>query len=241
MPHDSNHTSSFIGPTAPGPLQKEREDRRRIKAPSASDGLQENGRVEHASPASQAESNPRLIRLSRAAPATVSKTRARLIVPMGIAGVIAAIIISSLLQTEEPHTVAEVVRQVREIAMRTSERPGVEDGGPLGPMWIAARDVDVRTGTLTAVRLRAGQVRLAAREGRIIVDPSESTISFSLEHVVMFRVPGGATDAEFGDSIMELDSFVLGPVPYKRRIVADGHPAGERNPPKHLAGVRPEE
>lgn len=239
MPHDSDHTFSA---SSIGPNPEPSDDQAVNEAHKPESPVDDRGSAEtsaHDEPAARPDPPARQ---SRAAPAaaTVSNTRARLVVPMGIAGVLAAIIISSLFQTEEPHTVSEVVRQIREIALRTSDKPGVEDGGPLGLMWIAASDIDVLTGTMNQVRVRAGEVRLAARDGRVIADPEENTISFSLEDVVLFHLPRGSADAEPDHSVTELDSFVLGPIPYKRRIVADGHPAGRRESPKHLAEVQPE-
>jgi len=157
---------------------------------------------------------------------------------MGLAGAIVAIVIGVLLHQEEPQTVSEVMRQVRDIVLQRSDRPGVEDGGALGSLWISAQDADVMTGTLIGVRVRAGDVRLAARESRLIVDPDENTISFALDDVVFFRVPGNRiNDASEQQSIMELDTFVIGPLPYKRRIVQDGHPAGDPAVRGHLAGA----
>jgi hypothetical protein len=173
-------------------------------------------------------------------PQSVHKSRARLILPIGVAGVIVAIIVGSLLQREEPHTVTEVAQQISEIVLRTSDRPGVDDGGPLGPLWIAAREIDMQTAKLTDVRVRAGQVRLAAREGQLIIDPKANTISFTLKNVVLVKVPERGEDADASQTMMDMDTFIIGPVPYKRRIIADGHPAAEGSIPRHLAGVQTE-
>lgn len=146
------------------------------------------------------------------------------------------------MQPRQPQTITEVARQVSEIVLRSSDRRGVEDGGPVGPLWIAARTANEMNGTFADMQVRAGHIRLAARGGRLIVDPDENTISFALEQVVLVRIPDGRAEAEsepeFGQSIMEFETFVLGPVPYKPRIVDDGHPAGKRASPGRLAGVQ---
>jgi len=170
-------------------------------------------------------------------PKSASRSRAWLIVPMALAGLLVAVLIVFLVRSESPHNVSEVTWNIRDIVLQRSDRPGVEDGGAFGPLWISAREADPTTGKLTDVRIRAGHVRLAARTGQIVVDSQDNTISFALESIVFMRVPMDAGSSAGGETISELESYVIGPVPYRRRIIEDGHPAGGRSIPEHMAGV----
>jgi hypothetical protein len=121
-------------------------------------------------------------------------------------------------------TVNEVVEEIHGIALRRAERPGVEDGGLIGPWWVTASGVDPQTGRLLAFRIRSGDLRVAARSASLIVDADADTFTFELNDVVMTRFPdSGAANGSGG--LLALEHHVLGPIAYGTEIEPDAIPS----------------
>jgi hypothetical protein len=183
---------------------------------------------------------PTPMRLRGPASASSARSRMWLIVPIGLAGIIVASIVAWTARPLPAHTVSEVTREIRQIVLHRSERPGVEDGGPFGEWWIAAREADAFTGTFAEFRLRTDRMRVAAKTAKLHVDPQANTISFALADVVIVRLPASRAATEGDHFVVELESLMLGPIPYPRRITPDGHPAARREPQPQLAGAQTE-
>jgi hypothetical protein len=150
-------------------------------------------------------------------------SRAWLLVPFAVAGLAVALAAAWLVNANRPQPVTGVARDIKAIVLSRSATPGLEDGGAIGPWWVSAAGVDDRTNTFHVFRLRSGELRVAAKTARLVIDPEANTISFDLRDVVILRVPerprDGGDDAEQG--LARLDTYLLGPAPYGRRIVHD--------------------
>ena len=71
---------------------------------------------------------------------------------------------------------------------------------------------------LLQFRLTCGQMEIAARSARLVVDAKDDTFRFELYDVVLTRVP--ETDEVVPDHhLITHDEYTLGPVPYGRKIV----------------------
>lgn len=160
--------------------------------------------------------------MSSESSSTSQCSRAWLILPVIGLGVVVAVISAFLATRPDAHTVSQVHREVRRILLHQSTQPDVEDGGAIGPWWVAASSVDEMTGEFRNFRLRSGPLRLAAETAILHVSPEANAISFELKDVVFTAVPdSAATDP----SLVRLDEYILGPAPYQRPIVRDdsGH------------------
>lgn len=138
-------------------------------------------------------------------------------------GAIAMIAIGlALLKLNQPTaTVAQVKQELREIALRTSESGMLDNGGAVGPWWIAANDVNPFTDEFTELRVRSGDMLIAARSAILSVDPQRDTFAFELRDVVFTRIlkdeqlPGG-------DALWHLEAHTLGPAPWGIDIIEGG-------------------
>lgn len=154
---------------------------------------------------------------------SASPLRLLLYVALGGVGVAALAVAVVIAMSPKPaRTVSEVEREFSRILLTKSERPDVEDGGPMGPWWVAATSFDPSIGAFTGFRLNGGTVRLAAREARLIIDPDEGTFRFDLRDVVLTSSPDSRQP---GDVIVtDLPQYTLGPAPLRGRIVRDASP-----------------
>lgn len=133
-------------------------------------------------------------------------------------------------------SVAEVTRQMQQIALTKSQRSGIDDGGPIGPWWITASKADSLSGDFHDFRVRSGNRFIAAKKARLVVDPVSDTFSFHLTDVVFTQVedpkqsiPGDPAAGK----LLALDRHVLGPAPYGKDIVADDALAGSAGSADH--------
>lgn len=155
-------------------------------------------------------------------------SRAWLLLPVLGIGLLVASLIVLWWEPPPQQSVSNVTRQIREIALAKSPKPGLDDGGPIGPLWVTAGQVDPVTGVFRNFHVRSGQMLMAADTARLIVDPVTDTFQFELQNVVFTRVPD--SDApEVEHHVLEMEYHTLGPVPYGMDIVADQHVVGPRD------------
>lgn len=153
-----------------------------------------------------------------------------LLVPSILGGLIFALGMIWLLQPQQPATVTEVEREIRRILLHRSDRDGVEHGGGIGRWWVSATSADEITGEYRNFRMRSSSIHLAAKSAVLKVDPDRNAIRFELRDVVFTKVPDDLRDA-LDHSLLERETYVLGPVPYHRTIVRD---ADTGRPPTRL-------
>ena len=136
-----------------------------------------------------------------------------------VAVIAIVLIVSGRQQTQ---SVSHVVRQVQKIAL------GKPEGGLIGPWWISAATADPVAGELIGLKVEVGPVLIAARKARIVVDPVNDTFRFEMSAVMMTRIDDPPSGEEH--HLVELEHYVLGPIPYGADIVADGvMPDAERH------------
>jgi len=144
----------------------------------------------------------------------------RLLVPVAGAGLLAALAGVLLRGNAEAHSVSEVVRMVREIALAGNAADAPPGAGMIGPWKIAATGIDPVSGRLLDFRLKSGRLILATREAQVHVDPDTDTFSIEMWDVVYTRLP--ETDSADDDAVVHsLDHYILGPAPYGIDIVPD--------------------
>lgn len=148
------------------------------------------------------------------------RSRAWMILPVLGIGLLAASLVVLWWEPPQKQSVSEVTRQFRDIAMAKSPKPGLDDGGPIGPWWVTATDVDPVTGVFLNVHVRSGSMLIAADTARLVIDPATDTFQLELHDVVFTRVPDG-DNPELKHHVLELDHHTLGPVPYGMDIVPD--------------------
>jgi hypothetical protein len=142
-------------------------------------------------------------------------------------GIVVACLAVLLAARGETRTVSQVRSDIQQIALLRSTGPHRDDGGPVGPWWIAASTVDPDSGQLRNFRLSSGQMQVAARTARIVIDPEADTFSFELIDVAFTRVP--EPDEEVADHyVLALDHHVLGPAPYGINIIGESDKATRR-------------
>jgi hypothetical protein len=117
-------------------------------------------------------------------------------------------------------TVSEVKRDIHRLALRESDVSGRDDGGMIGPWWVAASSLDPATGRLVDFRLSSGVMELAARTAAVVIDAEQDTVGFDLTDVVFTRVPDAEANGP-DHHLLRLEHHVLGPVPYGADIVPD--------------------
>jgi hypothetical protein len=159
----------------------------------------------------------------RMASIRAAKSRVRLIAPAIGAGLFAACLILVARSRSQVVSETDVERTIQELAIRRSDRPNVDDGGIIGPWWVAASRVEPATGRLEHFRITSGPLRIAARWARVVVDPVDNAFSFELSDVVITRVPE-RDDDEDGHQLMTLEQYTLGPVPFDADIKPDPSP-----------------
>lgn len=166
---------------------------------------------------------------------------ARLILPVAGLGLLVAMIFAVTRSISPGYSEAEMLRSVHATALRRSSKPGVPDGGPLGPWWISAGEADPITGQFRDFSITTDTMIIAARIARVRIDPVADTFTIDMEHVVMTRFEQGP-EAEEG-TLVELESYTLGPAPFEVNIRPDAggplirdEPEIDRSP---LAGVQP--
>ena len=121
----------------------------------------------------------------------------------------AVVLIGGYRQTQ---TASEVVEQVHAIALT---RP---DGGLVGPWWVSAKAVDP-VGRLLSFRVEVGTVHFAAQTARVVVDPERDAFSFEMAGVVLIRVDEPKAGENPNRPLVEMERYVLGPIPHKHDIV----------------------
>lgn len=154
-----------------------------------------------------------------------SPQRARLwcFVPIVLTGVIVLTVLGAMRARRGEVTVDEIVAEIYAVALSRSEREGVEDGGPIGPWWVAATRVDAERGLLLDFRLRSADLRVAARSARVVVDPDADTFGFELRDAVLTRFPERESDGE-RVGLLTVERHHLGPVHEGRDIVEQRTP-----------------
>ncbi|TVQ53599.1 MAG: hypothetical protein EA377_07650 [Phycisphaerales bacterium] len=118
-------------------------------------------------------------------------------------------------------TADEVRREIIGLLLHKSRTPGLEDGGQLGPWWVAARSVDPETDEFLNFRMRSGSLRLAADRAALRIYPENDAIDFLLTGVVLTVLPDGPIDRRGESYLLDLDQYVLGPFPYRMKILSD--------------------
>ncbi len=144
----------------------------------------------------------------------------------------------TLLKLNQPRTtVSKVKQELREIALRQSESGMLDNGGAVGPWWIAANEVNPFTDEFTEFRVRSGDMLIAAKNATLQIDPTHDTFAFELHDVVFTRIlkdeqlPGG-------DALWQLDAHTLGPAPWGEDIIDDGPGGPVPELPEALARKR---
>ncbi|MCZ6834145.1 MAG: hypothetical protein O7G85_00070 [Planctomycetota bacterium] len=153
------------------------------------------------------------------------KSRARFILPIVLIGLIAAIPIVMMRSMPSDYSEAEILRSIHATALRQSEKPGVPNGGPLGPWWISASEADPISGEFRDFSITTETMIIAARMARVEIDPFEDTFVIDMEGVVMTRFKKGDDAEEY--QLVDMDHFRLGPAPFGIDIRAD---AGRSRP-----------
>ncbi len=155
------------------------------------------------------------------------RSRAWLVLPLLGFGLLIASLIVLWWEPPPQQSVSEVTRGFRDIALAKSPKPGLDDGGAIGPWWITAGDVDPVTGLYHNMHVRSGNVLIAAEAARLVVDPATDTFQFELHNVVFTRVPDpdDPDDSELEHHVLELEFHTLGPVPFGIDIVPDHNAA----------------
>lgn len=151
------------------------------------------------------------------------RVRFRLLIPICLLGVCAGMLAVMMGGEESFTTVSQVTRSIRQRILFGSDAYDYEQGGQIGPWWIAADTGDELTGEYTNFRLQSKDLHLAAKRALLVVDPIEDTICFELTEVVFMRTPTGYDGEPEGEQFLHTtDFYTLGPVPYGEDIVSDG-------------------
>jgi hypothetical protein len=156
-----------------------------------------------------------------------ASARGRLVLPVAGAGLLIACGFVLLRGGPEQHTVSEVKRTIRDIALAASAPDAPPGAGEIGPWLIAADAHDPLTGVFTNFHLESGRMVLTARTADLIVDAATDSFTFELHDVVYMRIPDEGKPEEGVESFMHhLDHYRLGPAPYGADIVLDSAAAG---------------
>ena len=113
----------------------------------------------------------------------LSGVRWRLTLLLPVAAVVGMLILVS--GSPETLTASEVISRIHEIALA---RP---QGGLIGPWWVAASSHDPVSGKLKMLRVEWGDVRIAAKTARVVIDPVADTFRFDMWDVVMANIDAG--------------------------------------------------
>jgi len=132
-------------------------------------------------------------------------------------------------------TVHEAAAEIREVVLRRSDLPGIDDGGRVGPWWVSAGSYDQVTGAFGDFQVRTGDRLIGAETAFLRLDPAADTFAFELRGVVFTRIPDPYQTVETRGSLLhEVETFTLGPAPYGSDIVAAEAPPttpNRREPP----------
>lgn len=165
----------------------------------------------------------------RQAPLT-GRSRARFILPIAGTGLLIACVVVITLSLRPSYGESEILRSIHGIALSRSQKPGVPDGGPLGPWWISATRLDPISGTLHDFSITSDTMIIAAESARIEVDAFDDTFSIDMNMVVLTRLPGETPD-EVEQQLVQYDHYRLGPASFD----VDISPNAGRLPPREPA------
>ncbi len=149
-----------------------------------------------------------------------SRARA-ILLRMSIVALVGGVILVLMGRSGKTQTVSHVIREIHKIVLR---KP---DGGFIGPWWVSAAGLDPITGELKAMKVEFGAIHMASKTARVVVNPDTDSFKFEMWDVVLIRVPPSTTqpDEDGGDGrddpLVNLDRYVLGPIPYRGNIVPD--------------------
>lgn len=146
--------------------------------------------------------------------------RAWLIAPVAGAGLFMACLV--ILATRQPpsETVNEVRTKITDTLLHRSTKPGVENGGPIGPWWVSASEVDSEIGTFHNLRITSNQLHIAAEAADLTIDPVNDTFTFELRQVVLFNLDD-VKAADDSTAMRTIPEYSLGPIEYGVDIVND--------------------
>lgn len=144
------------------------------------------------------------------------------VVRVGVALSAVALVVVLINGSHKTQTVSEVIDEIHAIALAEPH------GGVIGRWWVSAAGVDSGNGRLQSFKVECGPVHIAARSARVIVNPLDDTFKFEMWDVVMVRL-----DKDEESIPVDMDRYVLGPLPYNVDIVADKKTATVRS----LTGV----
>lgn len=145
----------------------------------------------------------------------------RWIAPVAGSVLLSALMGAGLLRSNEPQTVSQVRAEIYGIILYQRGDSWMDHGGIIGPWHVAAASLDHETGELRDFRLVSNSINLGAARARLMIDVKRDTFSFELREVVIMRVPDTRDAAPDENHLIPLDSFILGPAKYHRRIVPD--------------------
>jgi hypothetical protein len=144
-----------------------------------------------------------------------------MIAPVAGAGLFIACLV--ILATRQPpsETVSEVRARITDTVLHRSTKPGVDDGGAIGPWWVSASDVDPASGAYRNLRITSKQLHVAAETAELTIDPTRDTFTFELKHVVLFDLEK-ADGPDNATTMQTIPAYSLGPIEYGLDIVSDG-------------------
>jgi hypothetical protein len=145
----------------------------------------------------------------------------RWVIPTVAAVVLAVLMGAGLLRSNEPQTVSQVRAEIYGIILHQRGDGWMDHGGIIGPWHVAAVSLDHDTGELRDFRLLSRLINLGAARAKLTIDARRDTFSFELREVVIMRVPDTRDATADQSHLVPLDSFILGPAKYHRRIVPD--------------------
>jgi hypothetical protein len=161
-------------------------------------------------------------------------SRARLILPVALAGVLIAMLGLALHRPRQRHTVSQVARTIRSIALAGGAPNATHDAGEIGPWRIGATDIDPMTGEYTNFTLASGQMMLGAKRAKLLIDADHDAFSFELWEVSFTRVPDDEEipKDEAPSFVHTMDHYIIGPAPYGADIIPDAASARDLIPPR---------
>ena len=134
-----------------------------------------------------------------------------LIIRVGTVAVVLVAVVLLISGSRETRSVTEVIDEIHALALRPP------DGGLLGPWWVSALSYDAEASRLRDFKIDCEPVHLAARSARVVVNHTTDTFHFEMWDVIVVRAP---EDGEEGD-LLDMDRYILGPIPYGIDIVPD--------------------
>ena len=143
---------------------------------------------------------------------SLSRVRWRLKLLLPVIAVVGIIVLVS--GSHETLTTSEVISRIHEIALAKPQ------GGLIGPWWVSASSHDPVSGKLKMLRVEWGDVRIAAKTARVVIDPVADTFRFDMWDVVMANIDVGE-DTKGGRPLIDVDHYEFGPIPYGVDIVPD--------------------